>query len=217
MGTAVFAPEPTCGFFLVQVTIRCPCLYSSMIDIVMGWAAEGRKSLLSSLVVEVFSTQIFLSSTGPRAHMEKNPSFSWPLALATPQGIGSRASAARPCSGAKSARAAAPLLPSQNVSRIFTLQACMKKFQVVSEKNTFVPSTGIFHVISLDHMKKINYNAIVRNSRHFDNETGGVWLGGLGVHAGRHHQASSGPFRLRRRSLFDRVCFGPKTQVGLHH
>ena len=55
----------------------------------------------------------------------------------------------------------------------------MKKIQVVSEIDKFVPSTGIFHIFSLDHMKKINSNAIVRNSEHFDNETGGCGLEGL--------------------------------------
>ena len=152
MGTAVFAPEPTCGFFLVQVTIRCPCLYSSMMDIVTDWTAEGRKSLLSSLVVEVFSTQTFFElHRAACSHGEKNQASHGHSLWLLPRGSGHA-----PLRPARAAEPRARVPPSQNVTRISTLQACMKKFQVVSEKNTFVPSTGIFHVISLDHMKKIN-------------------------------------------------------------
>ena len=41
---------------------------------------------------------------------------------------------------------------------------------VVSEIDTFVSSTGNLNIITLDHMKKMMNNAIVRNIGHSDNE-----------------------------------------------
>ena len=40
---------------------------------------------------------------------------------------------------------------------------------VVSEIDIFVSSTGKFNIRILDHMKKFENNAIVRNIGHFDN------------------------------------------------
>merc|ERR1711907_263811 len=59
---------------------------------------------------------------------------------------------------------------------ICALQACMEGFQVVkiesvlSEVDIFVTTTGNFKIITLEHMKKKNNNAIVGNIGHFDNE-----------------------------------------------
>merc|ERR1712078_318593 len=59
---------------------------------------------------------------------------------------------------------------------ICALQACMEGFQVVTmedvvgEADIFVSSTGNFNIITIEHMKKMKNNAIVRNIGHFDNE-----------------------------------------------
>merc|ERR1712070_1211891 len=59
---------------------------------------------------------------------------------------------------------------------ICALQACMEGFQVVTmedvvgEIDIFVSATGNFNIITIDHMKKMKNNAIVRNIGHFDNE-----------------------------------------------
>merc|ERR1712187_72237 len=59
---------------------------------------------------------------------------------------------------------------------ICALQACMEGFQVVkiesvlSEVDIFVTTTGNFQIITLEHMKKMENNAIVGNIGHFDNE-----------------------------------------------
>merc|ERR1711959_172704 len=59
---------------------------------------------------------------------------------------------------------------------ICALQACMEGFQVatlesvVGEVDIFVPSTGNYKIITLEHMKCMKNNAIVGNIGHFDNE-----------------------------------------------
>merc|ERR1711959_231714 len=42
--------------------------------------------------------------------------------------------------------------------------------EVVSEVDIFVSTTGNFNIITLEHMKKMENNAIVGNIGHFDNE-----------------------------------------------
>jgi len=59
---------------------------------------------------------------------------------------------------------------------ICALQACMEGFQVatmdqvVGEIDIFVPTTGNFKIITLEHMEKMKNNAIDENIGHFDNE-----------------------------------------------
>merc|ERR1712178_589664 len=62
------------------------------------------------------------------------------------------------------------------IDPICALQACMEGFQVatledvVGEIDIFVTTTGNFKIITLEHMKKMENNAIVCNIVHFDNE-----------------------------------------------
>merc|ERR1712176_1109778 len=62
------------------------------------------------------------------------------------------------------------------VDPICALQACMEGFQVVTmesvvgEIDIFTTATGNFNIITLEHMKKMENNAIVGNIGHFDNE-----------------------------------------------
>jgi adenosylhomocysteinase len=62
------------------------------------------------------------------------------------------------------------------VDPICALQAAMEGYRVVTmdyaadKADIFVSATGNFHVITLDHMKKMKNQAIVCNIGHFDNE-----------------------------------------------
>merc|ERR1711977_386624 len=62
------------------------------------------------------------------------------------------------------------------IDPICALQACMEGFQVatmesvVGEMDIFITTTGNYKIIRLEHMKKMNNNAIVGNIGHFDNE-----------------------------------------------
>merc|ERR1711937_121225 len=62
------------------------------------------------------------------------------------------------------------------IDPINALQACMEGYQVttlekvVGEVDIFVSTTGNFNIITVEHMKKMKNNAIVRNIGHFDNE-----------------------------------------------
>jgi adenosylhomocysteinase len=62
------------------------------------------------------------------------------------------------------------------IDPICALQAAMEGFQVttieetLAEGNIFVTTTGNLDVITIDHLKKMNDQAIVCNIGHFDNE-----------------------------------------------
>ncbi|MGH8752426.1 MAG: adenosylhomocysteinase [Burkholderiales bacterium] len=62
------------------------------------------------------------------------------------------------------------------IDPICALQAAMEGYRVVAmddaadRADIFVTATGNFHVITLDHMKKMKHNAIVCNIGHFDSE-----------------------------------------------
>ncbi|MFL6577333.1 MAG: adenosylhomocysteinase, partial [Povalibacter sp.] len=62
------------------------------------------------------------------------------------------------------------------IDPICALQAAMEGYRVVTmeeaadKADIFVTTTGNFHVITHDHMKKMKNNAIVCNIGHFDNE-----------------------------------------------
>jgi len=62
------------------------------------------------------------------------------------------------------------------VDPICALQAAMEGYRVVTldyaadKADIFVSATGNFHVITLEHMKRMKHNAIVCNIGHFDNE-----------------------------------------------
>merc|ERR1712176_871311 len=62
------------------------------------------------------------------------------------------------------------------IDPICALQACMEGFQVVTmdsvvgEIDIFISTTGNYQIIRLEHMKKMENNAIVGNIGHFDNE-----------------------------------------------
>jgi len=62
------------------------------------------------------------------------------------------------------------------IDPICALQAVMEGYRVVTMEDAadkadiFVSATGNFHVITLDHMKKMKHNAIVCNIGHFDSE-----------------------------------------------
>src|SRR5512138_114527 len=62
------------------------------------------------------------------------------------------------------------------IDPICALQAAMEGYRVVTMEDAadkgdiFVTTTGNFHVITHDHMKKMKNNAIVCNIGHFDNE-----------------------------------------------
>ena len=62
------------------------------------------------------------------------------------------------------------------IDPICALQAAMEGYRVVTMEEAadkgdiFVTTTGNFHVITHDHMKKMKNNAIVCNIGHFDNE-----------------------------------------------
>ncbi|HEV8262810.1 MAG TPA: adenosylhomocysteinase [Burkholderiales bacterium] len=62
------------------------------------------------------------------------------------------------------------------IDPICALQAAMEGYRVVTmdyaadKADIFVTATGNFHVITLDHMKKMKNQAIVCNIGHFDNE-----------------------------------------------
>ena len=62
------------------------------------------------------------------------------------------------------------------IDPINALQAAMEGYRVVTmdyaadKADIFVTATGNFHVITLDHMKKMKDQAIVCNIGHFDNE-----------------------------------------------
>src|SRR3982751_4301979 len=62
------------------------------------------------------------------------------------------------------------------IDPICALQACMEGYRVVTmdyaadKADIFVTTTGNFHVITGDHMKKMKDQAIVCNIGHFDNE-----------------------------------------------
>jgi len=62
------------------------------------------------------------------------------------------------------------------IDPICALQAVMEGYRVVTMEDTadkadiFVSATGNFHVITLEHMKKMKHNAIVCNIGHFDSE-----------------------------------------------
>jgi len=62
------------------------------------------------------------------------------------------------------------------IDPICALQAVMEGYEVktledvVEEADIFITTTGNFHVISLEHMKKMKDKAIVGNIGHFDNE-----------------------------------------------
>jgi adenosylhomocysteinase len=62
------------------------------------------------------------------------------------------------------------------IDPICALQAAMEGYRVVTmdyaadQADIFVTATGNFHVITLEHMKRMKNNAIVCNIGHFDNE-----------------------------------------------
>ncbi len=62
------------------------------------------------------------------------------------------------------------------IDPICALQAVMEGYRVVTMEDAadkadiFVSATGNFHVITLEHMKKMKHNAIVCNIGHFDSE-----------------------------------------------
>ncbi|MFL6550696.1 MAG: adenosylhomocysteinase, partial [Povalibacter sp.] len=62
------------------------------------------------------------------------------------------------------------------IDPICALQAAMEGYRIVTmeeaadKADIFVTTTGNFHVITHDHMKKMKNNAIVCNIGHFDNE-----------------------------------------------
>ena len=62
------------------------------------------------------------------------------------------------------------------IDPICALQAAMEGYRVVTmdyaadKADIFVTATGNFHVITVDHMKRMKNNAIVCNIGHFDNE-----------------------------------------------
>jgi len=62
------------------------------------------------------------------------------------------------------------------IDPICALQAAMEGYEVatmedcVQEGDIFITTTGNFHVITLDHMKKMKDKAIIGNIGHFDNE-----------------------------------------------
>ena len=62
------------------------------------------------------------------------------------------------------------------IDPICALQAVMEGYRVVTMEDAadkadiFVTATGNFHVITLEHMKKMKHNAIVCNIGHFDSE-----------------------------------------------
>ncbi len=62
------------------------------------------------------------------------------------------------------------------IDPICALQAMMEGYRVVTMEDAadkadiFVTATGNFHVITLEHMKKMKHNAIVCNIGHFDSE-----------------------------------------------
>jgi len=62
------------------------------------------------------------------------------------------------------------------IDPICALQAAMEGYRVVTMEDAadkadiFVTATGNFHVITLEHMKKMKHNAIVCNIGHFDTE-----------------------------------------------
>ncbi len=62
------------------------------------------------------------------------------------------------------------------IDPICALQAAMEGYRVVAmddaadRADIFVTATGNFHVITLEHMKKMKHNAIVCNIGHFDSE-----------------------------------------------
>jgi len=62
------------------------------------------------------------------------------------------------------------------IDPICALQAVMEGYRVVTMEDVadkadiFVSATGNFHVITLEHMKKMKHNAIVCNIGHFDSE-----------------------------------------------
>ncbi|RYZ67984.1 MAG: adenosylhomocysteinase [Proteobacteria bacterium] len=62
------------------------------------------------------------------------------------------------------------------IDPICALQAAMEGYRVVTmddvadKADIFVTTTGNFHVITHDHMKRMKHNAIVCNIGHFDNE-----------------------------------------------
>jgi adenosylhomocysteinase len=62
------------------------------------------------------------------------------------------------------------------IDPICALQAAMEGYRVVTMEDAadkadiFVTATGNYHVITLEHMKKMKHNAIVCNIGHFDSE-----------------------------------------------
>ena len=94
-------------------------------------------------------------------------------------------------------------------ARVFVaeVQACTDGLQVVSMESavsandSFASSTCNFNISTLDHMKKLRYNAFVRNIEHFGTRSTSL-ARGLGRHERRQHRASSGSIRLSRWSVY---------------
>jgi adenosylhomocysteinase len=77
------------------------------------------------------------------------------------------------------------------IDPICALQAAMEGYEVktledvVETADIFITATGSYHVVSLDHMKRMKDKAIVGNIGHFDNE---IDMGGLKKLPGIRHE-----------------------------
>ena len=170
------------------------CLYQTVTISTAGFVADALSKLPHRLVIPAPTLWTKRFTNSPR------PGRTLRMSLGT-----CPSQAPRPRSSIVGVRLG---LFSCNSGKMSHLSPCRRQARLVEDRLTYlradsVSSTGNFNIITLDHMKKMMNNVIVRNIGHFDNAMDLTSME-LGRHESRQHQASEDLFAFPVCPRWDR-------------